>query len=72
MVDTYGPYSAGLAGAFIDKQFETHGVGHALCYYISNRSDLVLPYKTARFPRQAEGETRGWVLIAFLEMRRKA
>jgi hypothetical protein len=32
MIVTYGPYSAGLAGAFIDKQVETHGVGHVLCY----------------------------------------
>jgi hypothetical protein len=32
MIGTYGPYSAGFAGAFVDKQFETHGVGHVLCY----------------------------------------
>jgi hypothetical protein len=32
MIGTYGLYSAGFAGAFIDKQFETHGVGHVLCY----------------------------------------
>jgi hypothetical protein len=29
-------------------------------------SDLVLPDKTAQFHRQGEGETPGWVLIAFL------
>jgi hypothetical protein len=32
MIGTYGPYSAGFAGAFIDKQVETHGVSHVLCY----------------------------------------
>jgi hypothetical protein len=46
---TYGPYRAGFAGAFIDKQVETHGVGHVLCYCISNRSDLVLPNEQLDF-----------------------
>lgn len=32
MVGAHGPYSAGFAGAFIDKQFETHGVCQFLNY----------------------------------------
>jgi hypothetical protein len=39
MIGTYGLYSAGFAGAFIDKQFETHGVGHVL--YMLYPTDLI-------------------------------
>jgi hypothetical protein len=30
MIGAHGLHSAGFAGAFIDKQFETHGV----CYFL--------------------------------------
>jgi hypothetical protein len=30
----HGLYSAGFAGAFIDKQVETHGVGHFLYHVL--------------------------------------
>lgn len=33
MIGTHGLYSAGFAGAFIDREVETKGVGHVLCYY---------------------------------------
>lgn len=33
MIGTYGPYSAGLAGAFIDREVETKGVGHRPLLY---------------------------------------
>ena len=43
MIGTYRPCRSGFAGAFVDREVETKGVGHA-SYVISNRSDLVSPY----------------------------
>ena len=58
MIGTYSPYSAGFAGAMVDKEFETHGVSHVLFYI---QTDLIWcrPIKQLNFIDKEKAKYQG-------------
>ena len=36
IIGAHGQFSAGFAGAAVDREVEKHGVGHFLCYVQQN------------------------------------
>jgi hypothetical protein len=64
VIGAHGPYRAGFAGAFVDKEVETRGVCYVISHIMSDKPDLVPLKKIARLHRQGEGETSRWASIA--------